>query len=150
MLVCNSWYKSKEWQLTSAIKNAPFGHSTRNTLLAFVAGVRVTKKMVFNFRYLCLISFMLFVSACSQEIVYSSCSSSVKEGHVWISITKNNDVMLGSERYSDDLLQDIVSNLSKSCETVTVNISSDAGASHKSVYETIKRIKVLGYKVASQ
>ena len=105
---------------------------------------------MFDFKYLCLISFMLFVSACSQAPVYSSCSSSVKEGHVWISITKNNDVMLGSERYSDDLLQDIVSNLSMSCETVTVNIASDAGASHKSVYETIKRIKVLGYKVASQ
>jgi hypothetical protein len=33
------------FNLTSAIKNAPFGRSTRNTLLAFVAGVMLANNL---------------------------------------------------------------------------------------------------------
>ena len=99
-------------------------------------------------RFICLI-FVFGCVGCSEKPVdIVTCTGAVSEGSVWVSISNDNQVTIGSSQFSESLLSSKHQLVKQSCESVTVIIQADKSAKNKVVYGTIQKIKSLGYQVS--
>ncbi|MDN3652747.1 hypothetical protein QWY77_08210 [Thalassotalea ponticola] len=102
------------------------------------------KKASLNIFILCLFS----VVGCGDRTTdVSACSGSVKQGHIFVSISADNKVSIGKSKFSKELLYQKQKLLMHTCESVAVMIQADKEATHKVVFETIKEIESLNINV---
>ncbi len=77
-----------------------------------------------------------------------TCTGTASSGSIWVSISKENQVTIGSSQFSESLLRSKHQLVSQSCESVTVIIQANKSAKNKVVFDTIQAIKSLGYQVS--
>tara|TARA_B100000700_G_scaffold253499_1_gene285376 strand:+ start:1627 stop:1944 length:318 start_codon:yes stop_codon:yes gene_type:complete len=100
-----------------------------------------------RFIFLSLLIFGAF--GCSEKPTdIITCSGSVSEGSVWVSISHDNQVKIGSSQFSESLLRSKYHLVKQSCKSATVMIQADKSAKNKVVYDTIQTIKSMGYQVS--
>ncbi|MFY8275347.1 hypothetical protein AAEU32_14580 [Pseudoalteromonas sp. SSDWG2] len=96
------------------------------------------------------LSLLIFVTlGCSEKPTdIITCSGAVSEGSIWVSISNDNQVTIGSSQFSESLLRSKYQLVKQSCDSVTVIIQADKSAKNKVVYNTIQTIKLMGYQVS--
>ena len=101
----------------------------------------------FQFIFLSLLIFGNF--GCSEKPTdIITCSGAISERSIWVSISNDNLVTIGSSQFSESLLLSKHQLVKQSCESVTVIIKADKSAKNKVVFDTIQTIKSMGYKVS--
>ncbi|MBY6185927.1 biopolymer transporter ExbD [Marinobacter hydrocarbonoclasticus] len=102
-----------------------------------------------NFHFIYLLILVFSILGCSEKSIdIITCHGAVTEGHIWVSISVDNQVTIGSSQFSESLLYSKHQLVKQSCESVVVIIQADKSASHKVVYDTIQTIKSMGYQVS--
>ncbi|WP_127347362.1 hypothetical protein [Pseudidiomarina mangrovi] len=101
-----------------------------------------------KFRYVCLLFIFSFVGCSEKPADIITCAGAVSEGSVWVSISSDNQVTIGSSQFSESLLRSKHQVVKQSCDSVIVIIQADKYAKNKVVYDTIQKIKSLGYQVS--
>ncbi|NVK25920.1 MAG: hypothetical protein HWE10_13410 [Gammaproteobacteria bacterium] len=102
-----------------------------------------------NFRLIFLSLLIWGTFGCNEKPTdIITCNGTVSEGSIWVSISNNNQVTIGSSQFSESLLRSKHRLVKQSCESVIVMIQADKSAKNKVVYDTIQTIKAMGYQVA--
>ncbi|WP_156904747.1 hypothetical protein [Ferrimonas senticii] len=101
-----------------------------------------------KFRFICLIFVFGCVGCSEKPFDIVTCTGTVSEGSVWVSISNDNQVTIGSSHFSESLLHSKHQLVKQSCESVVVMIQVDKSAKNKVVYDTIQEVKSLGYQVS--
>lgn len=102
-----------------------------------------------KFRLICLTLIIVSIFGCGEnpsDIV--TCTGAVSEGSVWVSISSENQVTIGTSQFSESLLRSKHQIVKQSCESVTVIVQADKSAKNKVVYDTIQTISSMGYQVS--
>ncbi|GAA5136615.1 hypothetical protein [Thalassotalea piscium] len=100
-----------------------------------------------KFRFVAL--FILMIVGCENKLPeISTCYGAITEGTIWVSISADNIISIGDSVFSEQLLNKKYNVVKQSCKSVVVIVQAEQLAKHKVVYDTVKLIESLNFKVS--
>ena len=118
-----------------------------NNFLPVNRALGLQGKYVHKFRFVAL--FILMIVGCENKLPeISTCYGAITEGTIWVSISADNIISIGDSVFSEQLLNKKYNVVKQSCKSVVVIVQAEQLAKHKVVYDTVKLIESLNFKVS--